>query len=109
MLAEGLLAEAAGGCTVTTTGIRRLGELGVHLPVPRGAAVTAVAPCHPDWSENACHLAGPLAEALALRFLNLGWISHRRSGRAVRLTPAGLSGLGDHFRVDLTGHPNDQR
>jgi DNA-binding transcriptional ArsR family regulator len=102
MLAEGLLAEAAGGCTVTTTGTRRLGELGVHLPPAAGPAATAVAPCHPDWSENAHHLAGPLAEALARRLLNLGWISHRRSGRAVRLTPAGFAGLRGYFGIDLT-------
>ena len=108
MLAEGLLAEVAGGCTVTAMGIRRLGELGVHLPVPRGAAVTAVAPCHPDWSENACHLAGPLAEALALRFLNLGWISHRRSGRAVRLTPPAYRTRRPLPRRPHR-HPDDQR
>lgn len=102
MLAEGLLVQVAGGCAVTTTGTRRLDELGVDLPAaPRPAA--AFAPCHPDWSENAHHLAGPLAEALTRRLLHLGWISHRRSGRAVRLTPAGLSGLRDHFHTDLTG------
>lgn len=99
MLADGLLAQAAGGCTVTTTGTRRLAELGVNIP----PAPTAVAPCHPDWSENACHLAGPVAEAMARRLLSLGWISHRRSGRAVRLTPDGVAGLRDHFGIHLTG------
>lgn len=103
MLADGLLAETAGGCAVTPTGIRRLGELGVQLPSAPDPVVTAVAPCHPDWSEDAHHLAGPLAEALSHRLLSLGWISHRRSGRAVRLTPAGFTGLRNHFGIDLTG------
>jgi hypothetical protein len=101
MLAEGLLTQVAGGCAVTATGTRRLAELGVDIPTISSPAAT-FAPCHPDWSENAHHLAGPLAEALTRRFLHLGWISHRRSGRAVRLTPAGLSGLRDHFHTDLT-------
>jgi DNA-binding transcriptional ArsR family regulator len=96
MLAEELLAEVTGGCVVTTPGIRRLGELGVQLPA------ATVAPCHPDWSENACHMAGPLAEALARRMLELGWISHKRSGRAVRVTPAGFGGLRDALGLDLT-------
>jgi DNA-binding transcriptional ArsR family regulator len=97
MLAEGLLTRVTGGCAVTTSGTQRLGDLGVDLPA------TAFAPCHPDWSENADHLAGPLAAALTRRLLHLGWISHRRSGRAVRLTPAGLAGLRDHFHTDLAG------
>jgi DNA-binding transcriptional ArsR family regulator len=108
MLAEGLLTHVAGGCAVTAAGARRLDELGVDLPATPGQATpgpaaAAFAPCHPDWSEHAPHLAGPLAEALTRRLLHLGWISHRRSGRAVRLTPAGLSGLRDYFHADLTG------
>jgi hypothetical protein len=103
MLTEGLLTEVAGGCALTATGTRCLDELGTGLPAARDPAAATFAPCHPDWSENAEHLAGPLAEALTRRFLHLGWISHRRSGRAVRLTPAGLSGLWDHFHVDPTG------
>jgi DNA-binding transcriptional ArsR family regulator len=102
MLTSGLLTEVTGGCAVTTTGARRLVELGVDLPAVPGPAA-AFAPCHPDWSENAYHLAGPIAEALTRRLLHLGWISHRRSGRAVRLTPAGLSGFRDHFHIDLAG------
>jgi DNA-binding transcriptional ArsR family regulator len=98
MLAQGLLTRVAGGCAVTTAGTRHLDEFGVNLP-----AAAAFAPCHPDWSEHADHLAGPVAEALARRFLQLGWISHRRSGRAVRVTPSGLSGLRDHFHADLAG------
>jgi hypothetical protein len=101
MLTEGLLTQAAGGCALTATGTRRLEELGVDLPAASGPAAAAFTPCHPDWSENARHLAGPLAQTLTRRLVHLGWISHRRSGRAVRLTPAGLSGLRDHFHVDL--------
>ncbi len=103
MLTDGLLAEVAGGCTLTTAGTRRLGELGVDLPLAPGPASAAFAPCHPDWSENAHHLGGPLAEALTGRLVGLGWISHRRSGRAVRVTDAGRSGLREHFGLDLTG------
>jgi DNA-binding transcriptional ArsR family regulator len=117
MLAGGLLTQVAGGYMVTTTGARRLDELGIDLPAapsPQrdafsadadnlGAEIAGFAPCHPDWSENAHHLAGPFAEALTRHLVHLGWISHRRSGRAVRITPAGLSGLRDHFHTDLTG------
>jgi DNA-binding transcriptional ArsR family regulator len=103
MLAQGLLTEVAGGCAVTTAGTLRLDDLGVGLPAVPGPAAAVFAPCHPDWSENAAHLAGPLAHALTHRLLDLGWISHRRSGRAVRLPPAGLAGLRDHFHIDLTG------
>lgn len=103
MLAEGLLAQVAGGCTLTTAGIRHLQELGVELPAAPGGATAVFAPCHPDWSENEHHLAGPVAHALTRRFLLLGWISHQRSGRAVRLTPAGLTGLRDQLHLDLTG------
>jgi DNA-binding transcriptional ArsR family regulator len=106
MLTGGLLTQVAGGCAVTTTGIQCLDELGVELPAAPGLAAAAFTPCHPDWSENAHHLAGPLAEALTRRLLHLGWISHRRSGRAVRLTPAGLSGLRDHFHIEFTGCPS---
>jgi DNA-binding transcriptional ArsR family regulator len=102
LLAEGLLTEIPGGCAVTATGTRRLDELGVGLPAVSGA-MAVFAPCHPDWSENARHLAGPLAEALTRWLLDRGWISYRRSGRAVRLTPDGLAGLRDCFHVDLAG------
>ena len=102
MLAEGLLTQVAGGCAVTTTGTQRLDELGIDLPATPGPAAAAFTPCHPDWSENAHHLAGPLAETLTRRLLHLGWISHRRSGRTVRLIPADLARLRDHFHLDLT-------
>jgi DNA-binding transcriptional ArsR family regulator len=101
MLAEGMLTDVAGGCAVTAAGTRRLDELGVGLPAAPGPAAS-FAPCHPDWSENAHHLAGPLAEALTQCLLNREWISHRRGGRAVRVTPAGRAGLRDHFHIDLT-------
>jgi DNA-binding transcriptional ArsR family regulator len=106
MLAHGLLVEVTAGCTVTPAGTRQLRELGLGLSTasdPAGTAEGVYAPCHPDWSENAHHLAGPLAAALTRRLLELEWISHRPSGRAVRLTPAGRTGLRDHFGIDLAG------
>jgi DNA-binding transcriptional ArsR family regulator len=106
MLARGLLTEVTAGYTVTPAGTRQLRELGVELTATLGVAGEAAAvfaPCHPDWSENAHHLAGPLAAALARRLLELEWISRRPSGRAVRLTPAGRSGLRDQFGIDLAG------
>lgn len=107
MLAAGLLTQVTGGYAVTSSGTRHLAELGVDLPVGPGPAAgdpaAAFAPAHPDWSEDADHLAGPLGEALTRHLLHRGWISHRRSGRAVRLTPAGLSGLRDQFHADLAG------
>jgi DNA-binding transcriptional ArsR family regulator len=77
MLTAGLLTQVTGGCAVTTTGTRRLEELGVDLPAVPGPAAAAFAPCHPDWSENAHHLTGALAEALTRRLVHPGWTSHR--------------------------------
>ena len=106
MLAQGLLSEGLAGCAVTPAGVRRLRELGLEPNTVSdvvGMTEGVFAPCHPDWSENAHHLAGPLAAALTRRLLELAWISHRPSGRAVRLTPAGRTGLRDHFGIDLAG------
>jgi DNA-binding transcriptional ArsR family regulator len=49
-------------------------------------------PCN-DWSERRPHLAGPLGVALAKRLFALGWIERLPQPRAVRVTPAGQSGL----------------
>jgi DNA-binding transcriptional ArsR family regulator len=96
MLDGGLLAEVPGGCLLTGTGTRRLRRLGMAI-----AGDTGVAACHPDWSEDAFHLAGPVAEALTGHLLQLGWITRTRAGRAVRLTPAGQDGLRGHFGIEL--------
>lgn len=46
-----------------------------------------------DWTERRAHLGGALGAALCQRMLALGWIARRPGTRAVRLTPAGRSGL----------------
>ncbi len=50
-----------------------------------------------DWSERSPHLAGSLGAALAARCFELGWLQRRRDSRAVTLTPAGQTGLAQHF------------
>ena len=46
-----------------------------------------------DWTEQAHHLAGPLGQAIATRFFDLGWITRGTVPRSIRITPEGESGL----------------
>ncbi|MFZ0386096.1 MAG: helix-turn-helix transcriptional regulator [Solirubrobacteraceae bacterium] len=54
-----------------------------------------------DWSEQRHHLAGALGAAIAQRTLELGWITRAKTGRAVRVTPAGRDGLADVFGLTI--------
>lgn len=103
MVRQGLLDQVTGGYAFNPAGIQRLDELGVKIATATddGTTESMFVPSHPDWSHDAHHLAGPLASALTNRLLELGWISHRQSGRAVRVASAGRSGLHDHFGIDL--------
>jgi DNA-binding transcriptional ArsR family regulator len=56
-----------------------------------------------DWSEQRHHLAGALGAAIASRCLELGWITHARTGRAVHVTSIGRDGLADVFGLSLAG------
>jgi DNA-binding transcriptional ArsR family regulator len=54
-----------------------------------------------DWSEQRHHLAGALGAAIAQRTLDLGWITRAKTGRAVRVTPAGRDGFADLFGLTI--------
>jgi hypothetical protein len=70
----------------------RLTDLGVALPSRR-----PVIPYCVDWSEQRHHLSGPVGPGLLTRLHGLGWIRRSKADRAVALTPAGRSGLAEHF------------
>ena len=46
-----------------------------------------------DWSEQQHHLAGRLGADLLAGLFQRGWLVRPQAGRAVRLTPAGATGL----------------
>jgi len=58
-------------------------------------------PCHIDWSERRHHAAGAFGAALTKHLLDLKWIEHLPSSRAVRLTETGRQGLKSEFDLDF--------
>jgi len=88
--------------TITAEGRAHFGAFGVPLdglrPDKRGIARKCL-----DWTERRNHLAGPLGVRLLARLTALGWLERGGGprGRAVRVTPAGLTGLRAQFGLAL--------
>ena len=61
--------------------------------------------CQPclDWSERRYHIKGVVGAAILCRCMELGWFKRERDSRALRLTPAGRTGLAEVFGVALDG------
>ena len=57
-----------------------------------GAPRPAVRACL-DWTHRTPHLAGALGTSILAALLHAGWLRHRRTGRALLLTPAGRDGF----------------
>lgn len=53
-----------------------------------------------DWTERRSHVAGIAGAELCRTFLKRGWVRRIGSGRAVKLTDAGVRVLGDFFDID---------
>ena len=85
---ERLVRAKGSDVELTPAGRKKLEGLGVDL-APTRRPLTRL--CL-DWSERRYHLAGALGAALTQRLFELGWIE-RGSGRAVRLTSKGRTGL----------------
>lgn len=83
-----VLAKVDGGYLVTEEGERWLQEIGIECSALKQQG-PIFATHHIDWSERYHHVAGALGAALALRFLELGWVKRVPGSRAVRLTEAG--------------------
>ncbi len=96
--AGGVIVRGDGGVALSDCGRAALAEFGVDLAALTSGRRPPLRPCL-DWTERRHHLAGPLATALARRLLELRWIEPRPSSRAVRLTPAGRTGLRERLGV----------
>lgn len=109
LVGQGILLDTEDGYEITEEGISLLREFGVDLSGRKGRI--RFAPRHVDWSERYHHFAGPLAKAATTRLFELGWISRVPQSRAVRLTKAGKTGLGEYFglRAEDDGEASDKR
>ena len=81
---------------LTDAGARRLRDLGVDVDGALAGPRVPIRYCV-DWSEQAHHLSGALGAALATRMFELEWVARLPRTRAVRLTDAGRTGLGEQF------------
>lgn len=88
------------GGEVTPAGERFLTQFGADLAAKSRSSRIFCRPCL-DWSERRYHLAGRVGAAMCCRCLDLGWLTRMRDTRAVRLTPAGRTGLRDALGLDL--------
>ena len=99
MVERGHLLLGADGGEVTAEGAGFLAGMGVEVAEAWARRRTFCRPCL-DWTERRPHLGGALGAAVYCRCMGLGWIERIRDSRAVRITPAGRSGLAASFDVE---------
>ncbi|WP_194820369.1 helix-turn-helix transcriptional regulator [Nocardia sp. XZ_19_385] len=94
MIARDLL-DPATGFALTDPGLTWLtGPLGVDPAELRKTRRPLAKPCL-DWTERRTHLGGAAGAHLCRRLRDLDWVQRSGTGRAVRVTPHGASGLAD--------------
>ncbi|WP_378739759.1 ArsR/SmtB family transcription factor [Nocardia brasiliensis] len=87
------LLDQDGGFALTEAGLAWLtGPLGVRPAALRTTRRPLARPCL-DWTERRTHLGGAAGAQLCRRLHELDWITRVGTGRAVRVTPKGESGL----------------
>jgi len=91
------------GGVVTDSGEAFFHKLGVDLAAARGHRRAFCRPCV-DWSERRFHTAGAVGSALAQRLMDLRWITRKRDGRALSITPVGWSKIERTFGCSLHDH-----
>lgn len=82
---------------LTDDGRQFLDRLDIRLPGGRRPVVRYCV----DWTETRHHLAGQVGRGLRDRFLDAGWLEHRSTHRALRVTDAGTTVLRTEFGLDL--------
>jgi DNA-binding transcriptional ArsR family regulator len=98
--ANGSVVLTDDGGEVTETGARLLMRFGANLTLKSGSRRIFCRPCL-DWSERRHHIAGHVGAEICRRCLELAWLKRERDTRALRLTPAGRSGLAEVLGVDF--------
>lgn len=91
------------GGLVTPSGEAFFGKLGVDLSKARQSRRIFCRPCL-DWSERRTHLAGTVGAAMANRLMDLRWITRKRDGRALTITPNGFANIERTFGCSLQDH-----
>jgi DNA-binding transcriptional ArsR family regulator len=61
-----------------------------------------------DWTERRHHLAGPLGVALLSRFVQLKWVCRDDAGRAVSVTPRGITELRRRLAIEALDLQHDR-
>lgn len=88
----------------TPSGVANLMSLGIDVEAVASGRRPLTRAC-PDWTERRPHLAGALGAAVADALLARRWVSRRRTGRGLTVTPDGLAGLRTTWGLDLAGCP----
>ncbi|MDR7316761.1 helix-turn-helix domain-containing protein [Brevibacillus nitrificans] len=101
LLSLQMIEEADQEFVLTEAGRHKLKSLGIDVEFSPKSRRRFARPCL-DWSERRHHLAGVLGASLTNRLFDLCWIERLPEGRAVRLTPAGITGLYEQFGVDMS-------
>ncbi len=96
-----LLSEDGG--EVTPAGRRFLTAFGAELTPKSGSRRIFCRPCL-DWSERRYHVAGLVGAEICRCCHDKGWLTRRRDGRTVSLTPAGRRGLRETFGLTLVAN-----
>ncbi|MEV6851686.1 winged helix-turn-helix domain-containing protein [Actinoplanes sp. NPDC051411] len=98
-LADGLIGNGlignTDGLVLTGNGRAALENAGIEIPRRRRPALRECI----DWTERRPHLAGEIGAAICRHAFGAGWITRIGSGRAVRVTPAGVRDLDRYFGV----------
>ena len=88
------------GFLLTDTGKQWLHKFGIDGPFLKKEGPLVV-PHYIDWSERRHHVAGSFGAALARRLVDLEWVKHAPSSRAIHITENGRKALVDKFGLCL--------
>lgn len=80
-------------------GQRFLAGIGVELPTGRRPLIRYCV----DWTEQRHHLAGGLGRAVLDRMLAAAWVKRSPRGRALTVTDAGRTAMGEVFGIQWNG------
>jgi len=86
------------GVTLTRSGQDFARDFGIDLQAVSATRRPLCRACL-DWSERRSHLAGPLAEAMLTRMLNVGWAERLSNSRAIQFTRPGERAFQNRFPI----------